>query len=176
MAWPPFAGVRVSAAVPERALARAGRSVLGYVWASPNTVVGLVAGLMLLCLGGRLRWVAGVAEFHGGLLGRLCASLPGGARFGAMTLGHVIVGVSETDVAALRAHEHVHVRQCERWGPLFIPAYALASVWQAARGRSPYRDNFFEQQAYATEAEGRTKLPRQVPGGEYFPDTPQQPP
>ncbi|MDO8964417.1 MAG: hypothetical protein Q7W30_08015 [Coriobacteriia bacterium] len=46
-------------------------------------------------------------------------------------------------------HEHVHVRQYERWGPFFLPAYAISSLVQLARGGDPYRDNRFERQAYA---------------------------
>jgi hypothetical protein len=49
----------------------------------------------------------GAAEFHGGLVGRVLASLPGAARFGAITLGHVIVGIDERCLCVLRDHEHV---------------------------------------------------------------------
>ena len=51
--------------------------------------------------------------------------------------------------AKTRAHERVHVRQCERWGPLFVPAYLGVSLWLMARGRDAYRDNPFEVEAYA---------------------------
>ena len=47
-----------------------------------------------------------------------------------------------------RTHERVHVRQCERWGPLFIPAYLLASLLIRLRGGRPYEDNPFEREAY----------------------------
>jgi hypothetical protein len=46
----------------------------------------------------------------------------------------------------------VHVRQCEAWGPLFVPAYLAASLAAAARGRSFYYDNRFEVQAYAADS------------------------
>lgn len=68
-----------------------------------------------------------------------------------MTPGHVILGISQTEPCALRAHEHVLVLQYEQWGLFFLPAYALSSVWQVAQGRSGYRNNFFEMQAYAVE-------------------------
>jgi len=123
-----------------------------YLWAAPNTVLGLVAGLLVLGFGGRVDVVRGVAEFHGGLLGRTLAGLPGPCRFGAMTLGHVVLGVDARQLAALRAHEHAHVCQYERWGALFLPAYAASSVWQFARGRGAHRDNHFERQARAAEA------------------------
>jgi pterin-4a-carbinolamine dehydratase len=70
-------------------------------------------------------------------------------RFSAITLGHVIVGQSHEALAALRAHERVHVQQYERLGLLFLVAYPGASVWALIRGRCPYRGNHFEQQAFA---------------------------
>lgn len=126
-----------------------------HLWVAPNTLLGLSAGLIVLALGGRLRVVRGAAEFSGGLLAALAGSLPRPVRFSAMTLGHVILGSSEADLARVREHEHVHIRQYERWGPLFLPAYAASSLWQLVRGRRAYRDNFFERQAYAHEASAR---------------------
>jgi hypothetical protein len=46
-----------------------------------------------------------------------------------------------------RRHERVHVRQYERWGPLFIPLYLGASAWALVNGRDPYCDNPFEREA-----------------------------
>jgi hypothetical protein len=69
-----------------------------------------------------------------------------GFRYRAMTLGHVVLCVDEID-AALLAHELVHVRQYERLGPLFIPAYGIASLAAALRGGDIYRDNAFEVEA-----------------------------
>jgi hypothetical protein len=60
----------------------------------------------------------------------------------------VILGASDADLDAARGHEQVHVRQYERWGPFFLPAYLLSSVWQLAMGRRCYRDNYFERQAF----------------------------
>ena len=34
------------------------------------------------------------------------------------------------------------------WGPLFVPAYFAASLWQWSRGKHPYWDNPFEREAY----------------------------
>ncbi len=65
-----------------------------------------------------------------------------------MTLGHVIIGRDRDCLERCRRHEHVHVRQAERWGPLFIPAYLLASAWVAIRGGRAYEDNPFEREAY----------------------------
>jgi hypothetical protein len=67
----------------------------------------------------------------------------------ALTLGHVILGRDRSCLERCRRHERVHVGQYERWGPLFLPAYAASSLWQLACGRDPYRDNHFERQAFA---------------------------
>lgn len=114
------------------------------LWASPNSVIGLVLALAFAAVGARLRTVDGVLEVA--LAGR---SRGGRSRlpFVAITFGHVVLGASPHDLERLRAHEHVHVRQCERWGPLFLPAYLLAGAWQWARGRRAYRDNPFEVEA-----------------------------
>jgi hypothetical protein len=122
-------------------------NVIGYAWAGPNTLLGLMLGLMALG-GGRAALVRGVLEVHGPALRWMLRHLtlvPGGAA--AITFGHVVIG---TDAAALeltRAHERVHVRQYERWGPLFIPAYLAAGLWMMVRGRHPYLENPFEREA-----------------------------
>lgn len=112
------------------------------LWASPNTVVGLALGLLLLPAGARFRRVGGVLEIAA-LRQRPRRRWP----FAAITFGHVILGTHEQELERLRAHEQVHVRQCERWGPLFLPAYLLAGVWQWVRGRKAYWDNPFEVEA-----------------------------
>jgi hypothetical protein len=66
-----------------------------------------------------------------------------------MTLGHIVVAIDQFALDSTRYHERIHVHQCERWGPLFIPAYLTASVYQWLRGRNAYRDNPFERQAFA---------------------------
>jgi hypothetical protein len=63
----------------------------------------------------------------------------------------VVLGSSPQMLAALRSHEQVHVRQYERWGVLFVPAYLASSAWQLLRGRHVYRDNWFEREAFAQE-------------------------
>ena len=131
------------------------RRALIYAWAFPNTAVGLLAmTLAALCserVGSRTRQrvVDGVLEVHGGLVTWLlthCTLLEGGAS--AMTLGHVVLGRDELLLDLTRDHERVHVRQCERWGPLFLPAYLLASAYIYVRGGRAYRDNPFEREAY----------------------------
>ena len=104
------------------------------LWAGPWSLVGALLGLTFE----RRRLYRGVF---------LCerASWPRrlGWRYRAITLGHVVLCVDDIDEPTF-IHELVHVRQYERWGPLFIPAYIVSSLVAAIRGRHFYRDNTFE--------------------------------
>jgi len=120
---------------------------LRYLWAGPATLVGLVVAFALLRRG-RAAVVDGVIEAHSPLLGRALRSftpLAGGAV--AITLGHVVIGQNARVLDLTRAHERVHVRQYERWGPFFVPAYLLAGLFELLRGGHPYIDNYFERDA-----------------------------
>jgi hypothetical protein len=64
------------------------------------------------------------------------------------TFGHVVLGRSARHLDACRAHELVHVRQYERWGPLLVPMYLLCWLGLWLGGKHPYYDNPFERQAY----------------------------
>ncbi len=126
--------------------------VLRYLWPAPWTLLGLAVAVPALACGARIHIVAGVLEVSGGWLGRRAARGVGPFNVVALTLGHVVLGSSAGVLAALRSHERVHVRQYERWGLLFVPAYLASSLWQALRGRHPYRDNAFERPAVQAEA------------------------
>jgi hypothetical protein len=119
-----------------------------YLWPLPWTLAGLLAALLAALAGARWQWRHGALEVHGGLAARGCARLPPSYRFDAITLGHVIFGIDACTLELARAHEHVHVRQYERWGLLFVPAYLASSAWQWVRGAPPYRANRFEREAY----------------------------
>lgn len=123
---------------------------LRYAWASPTSLLGLLCAGLLLVTGAGARTVDGVLEVSGGWLASKLTHL---SSFSALTLGHVVLGHSVDCLQQLRAHEHVHVRQTERWGILFIPAYLLAGAWQAICGRHAYYDNPFEREAFAAEAQ-----------------------
>jgi hypothetical protein len=117
-----------------------------YLWVFPTTLLGL----LFAPFSGGVRIVDGVIEINGGLSAlflRYCTLVPGGAS--AMTLGHVVIARTAQLHELTRTHERVHVRQCERWGPLFIPAYLVASLVAKLRGGDAYRDNPFEREAYA---------------------------
>ena len=119
------------------------------VWASPNTLIGLTIGSLGLLTGGRMQRGQGAIEFYGGAVTWLLRRLPVNAS--AMTLGHTILGQSIEYLDYSRNHEMVHVRQYERWGILFLPAYGLSSLVLRWQGRDAYRDNPFEVQAYNEE-------------------------
>jgi hypothetical protein len=135
--------------------ARAAPGLTRYLWASPNTALG-VGLAALAAAGGEFRVVGGVLEAHGPVLRwmlRHLVPLRGGAL--AITLGHVVIGRDAQALDETRDHERAHVAQCERWGPGFIPAYLLSSLWALARGGDPYLDNAFEREAFAAEHRGR---------------------
>ena len=122
-----------------------------YLWALPTSAVGLLVFVLSSIAGRGTRYqiVDGVLEIHGGLVTWLLTHgtlLEHGAS--AMTLGHVVLGRDEWALELTRDHERVHVRQCERWGPLFLPAYVIASAIVFARGGRAYLDNPFEREAY----------------------------
>jgi hypothetical protein len=114
-----------------------------YAWTAPTTLIGLTAGALTLLSGGKVQRRRGALEFHGGFA-RWIACRVG---FDAITLGHAILGRNEFCLEIVRDHEQAHVRQAERWGPAFIPAYLVASVLAWRRGEHYYRGNWFERDA-----------------------------
>jgi hypothetical protein len=118
-------GQRLATWVPRPPRTMLGRAVTT-VWASPLTAVGL---LMAAASGRRPRWspehrcwivddVRGPSEV---------ALRTVGAE--ANAIGQVVLSRSATSSPALLAHEAVHVRQAERFGPLLFPMY----LWLGAR-------------------------------------------
>jgi hypothetical protein len=117
-----------------------------YAWPLPYTLTGIGIGLVL---GGRFQRVEGVIEIHGPRINEVLNRLSIPAM--ALTFGHVVFGQTEAALEITRTHERVHVRQYERWGPAFVPAYLLASAYLYLRGRDGYRENPFEVEAYAAD-------------------------
>ena len=148
--------------VPMSSVVRRIARVAAVLWVAPVSLCALP--LLPLALW-RARWrvVNGVLEITGPALswflhGPWFRLLTGGAGFAAATIGHVIVARSAGCMDGCRVHEHVHVRQCERWGPLFPFAYVGAGLYAALRARNfgaYYWNNPFEREARA--AEGRDK-------------------
>ncbi|HEY6572706.1 MAG TPA: signal peptide prediction, partial [Candidatus Eisenbacteria bacterium] len=108
-------------------------------------------GLLLAALalrGGRLAVAGGVLQATGGGVRGLLRGFPVRGRVLAVTLGHVVLASDEATMAEVREHELAHVRQYALWGPLFLPAYAAASLIAFARRRDPYLENAFERDAF----------------------------
>lgn len=123
------------------------------LWAFfPATFLGLLAATLTRLTGGCWAKADGTLEVHGGFATALLRrGIPLLGPTEALTLGHVILGRNQACLDACRAHERAHVRQCERWGPLFLPAYVAGSLWAHMRGGDYYRDNPFEVGARAEE-------------------------
>lgn len=130
--------------------------LIRYVWALPNTLIGLLLVPAAMLPRGRMQVVDGVLEAHGPLISsilRHCVPIPSGAS--AITFGHVVLARDSWSLDATRAHERVHVRQCEIWGPAFIPAYLIAGLWALLTGTGAYTGNYFERQANQAAPGGR---------------------
>lgn len=124
------------------------RRLLPYLWAFPNTLLGLVLAATAVVGKGRVRVVGGVVEAHGPVLDRILRRFLLVRGASAMTLGHVVIGRDQHCLEWSRDHERVHVRQYERWGPFFLPLYCLSSLLALLAGRDPYRGNRFEREAF----------------------------
>jgi hypothetical protein len=129
-----------------------------YAWAFPTTLVGLVAGGLTMASGGTVQRRRGALEFHGGFARWLLERRMVAAS--AMTLGHVIIGRDARCLDSCRDHEQAHVRQVERWGPFFLPAYVGASAWAWARKRHYYLDNPFEIDARRVAGQDWFNVPK----------------
>jgi len=124
-----------------------------YLWVLPVTLLGMLAGLVARSSGGSVQRVEGVLEVSGGWPARVLRhGFPFSGAVVAITLGHVVLGVSDGALAATRAHERAHVRQFERWGVLLLVLYPLAGLLAWLRGGHPYWDNRFEREARAAES------------------------
>lgn len=99
------------------------RAVLGKLWASPVTLIGLLAGGLAWPFGARAHWGHNAVQFLHFPLGR-----------GALTLGNVVLYArfSPQHCACLYGsatplsfglHEQAHTHQYERLGLLFLPLY-----------------------------------------------------
>ena len=121
--------------------------LLRYIWVFPTTLIGLMVVGLTLITGGSVQIFSGAIEAWGGFAAWIFKRV---IRHGcAMTIGHVINGLDEYSVCRYRQHEHVHIEQYERWGPLFVPLYLASSVLAWVEGKHVYHDNVFEREAYS---------------------------
>lgn len=95
---------------------------LGFMWALPNTLLGLVVGALTFQ----------APRIHGGAIvfdrgPRGVTWLLRAMNRTALTLGFVIVSAAPVE-GRLLAHERHHVRQSMLWGPLFVPVYLALAI------------------------------------------------
>jgi hypothetical protein len=95
---------------------------LGFVWAMPNTLLGLVVGAFTFQ---RPRIHGGAIVFDRGPRG--VTWMLRAMNRTAMTLGFVIVSAAPVE-GRLLAHERHHVRQSMLWGPFFVPVYLALAI------------------------------------------------
>ncbi len=120
-------------------------STLAYLWVAPVTLFALFLALIAYWLGASVKRRFGVLEVAGNTRTPILRSIS--SRFEVITLGHVILGRNHGTLSRYRSHEHVHVRQYERWGLLFPVLYVLASFRALLTGKRFYWDNVFELEA-----------------------------
>jgi hypothetical protein len=117
---------------------------LGFVWAMPNTLLGLVVGALTFQ----------TPRIHGGAIvfdhgPRGVTWLLRAMNRTAMTLGFVIVSSAPVE-GRLLAHERHHVRQSMLWGPLFVPVYLALAI--------PFGYRRHPMERAARRAAGETEL------------------
>jgi hypothetical protein len=129
------------------------RLILAILWASPWTLFGVSVGLVTLLGGGRLQRTERVIEFWGAGPAFFLRTFPLIRGASAVTFGHVVLARDRICLDSSRQHELVHVRQYERWGPAFVPAYVFFWIILWATGKHPYYDNPFEREAFGKSME-----------------------
>src|SRR5690349_19029468 len=112
---------------------------IGFIWALPGTIIGAVLQFIYGINGRRKFNESGVLEV------RVKRILP---KFAAAQTWGVIV-FSRIPFKYVRTHEYAHVLQWMIWGPLFLPAYVLASLWSRIKYGNWYEDNWYERRARA---------------------------
>lgn len=121
--------------------------LLRVLWASPYSLLGVLIGGIGLCFGGHVRIRGREIEFDGGVTKWFVRRLPHGQFTLAFTLGHALLGQTDSSLDVLCNHEAVHVTQFERWGPFMLPACFFCSTYMWGTGCWFYRDNPFEREA-----------------------------
>jgi hypothetical protein len=118
------------------------RNLWRYLWALPNTLIGLVLGFASFRLP---RLDAGLLVFEGSPRGFLWILSRMSRQ--AVTFGHVVLSAGPLQ-GAIRRHELAHVRQYELLGPVFLLVYV--ALW-LVRG---YRRHPLELAALRAERGG----------------------
>lgn len=134
-------------------------NALGWFWAAPFSILGLLIGLLTGSLPYTTRGGAVICRMSKFLLW----FFPKDFHVAAFTWGWVIFTRRDledrkpsmngaTDRRLVR-HEMEHVRQAMRWGPLFPLLYLGSMAVAEAQGKRPYADCYFERAARRAEVE-----------------------
>lgn len=115
---------------------------LGFAWTLPNTILGVILGLLTFQTPRRRH---GLLLFDRRPRG-LTWVMPRLGR-SAVTVGFVVLAARPLE-GRLLAHERHHVVQYMAWGPLFIPVYILLAIVFG------YRRHPMERAAIRAEAKG----------------------
>jgi hypothetical protein len=129
--------------------------LLRLVWAAPVTLAACVPLAIIWLSRGRVSKHGLAWEATDGIAPRLLWLMNPWGGIEAITLGHIILARDHGTAARMRVHEHVHVRQYERWGAIFPFAYLAASGIAMLKGGDAYRDNVFEREAFAAELKAK---------------------
>ena len=138
--------------------------VVGKVWNSPNTALGVLAGGVGygLAQANRLRPgpqpVPGVAFGHNAV--EFTNNPLGGVS--AVTLGNAILYSDDKYASeAGRAHEQAHTYQGQQLGPAYLPSNLLGGLWAMAKdGRWHGDHNWNERGPQLTPPRPWTPVPR----------------
>lgn len=123
--------------------------ILGYIWALPLTLPGLLVGFAF----GRFVRLApdGLYIFEARpWLRRVFFERFGVAGFTWGATLHVAMAIY-THSPAFMKHERRHFWQAQVWGVFQPFAYGIASLVALAQGGEAYRDNYFEVDARKAE-------------------------
>lgn len=128
---------RLARWVPDRPRTDVGR-IAAAAWAAPATLLGFCVAS---AAGGHRRWepTIGVWLVEDGT--GPVADAQRALGWIANTIGYVVIGRDGSLPPRTLAHESVHVRQHERFGPLLLPVY----LWYLVR--RGYRDHPLERAA-----------------------------
>jgi hypothetical protein len=124
--------------------------ILRRLWALPNTLIGLIYGILGLVLGAKVHWAGdvGILRF---------TDVPKSILGTAMSLGHVQLfsaGYFKTfggDYTPNRfgvsvvAEETLHTRQAEVLGPFYLLFYGLGLIISLITTRTTHHNNFMEK-------------------------------
>lgn len=128
-------------------------TLLGMIWASPLTLIGLLLALPVFVLRGHAQLICShtvALLVRGPFADWMLSRHPFGAM-SAIALGHVVIAEHQGLSSRVLTHELAHVRQAARWGIIFPVAYLASSIWAAIRGRDAYWHNSFEIAARKAE-------------------------